>query len=504
MLDVEHISNSQASPNMPMTRARTRLGSLILLAILILAAALRIFDLQTESLWNDELSSWARSDRDSLAEVIELGVKPDRHPPGYQALLYAEMQLFGESELSLRVPSAIAGTLAVLFVYLIGKRLYCESAGLLAAAILAFSYYPLYYSQEARAYSLLLFSTLATFYYWHQTIDCLTNREKIREWPVLGFILFGLSACYVHYFGLLFVGLLCIYGLLVIRSWAALWRYFLLLTIIIAGYLPWVPSMLWQLLADRENPFDEPVLWPSIIHFAAFAFKMPIALVLVVIMPIFALALLRLGRSTREVIVERRAISDFFLQPDVIVASWIFVPFVVSFIQSHLLAPVFSIRNLIILLPPVYLLYCGTVTGLSRQWISKAWSLVAVLAVAYGTLVINGYYMNVKKEQFREVAQEVLERNAHLPVVAYAWNRRYFDYYFERLGAEARVDLKFSRPFGIERIDRLLARSGQDEFWFIVGHRKPSRAFLASLGERYELVFGMVFNGANIHRYEVR
>ena len=56
---------------------------------------------------------------------------------------------FGQTTFAIRLPSAIAGGLTVLVVYLIGKRMFSERAGLLAAIFLAGSHFHNHFSRIA-------------------------------------------------------------------------------------------------------------------------------------------------------------------------------------------------------------------------------------------------------------------------------------------------------------------------------------------------------------------
>ena len=54
-------------------------------------------------------------------------------PPGALWLMAASMALFGVNELALRAPSVLLSTLGVLLTFLIGRALFSERVGLLAA-----------------------------------------------------------------------------------------------------------------------------------------------------------------------------------------------------------------------------------------------------------------------------------------------------------------------------------------------------------------------------------
>jgi len=92
-----------------------------LLLILVLAAFLRFYRLDAQSLWADEGNSVSLSGR-SL-DLITAGAAHDIHPPLYYYLLHFWMRVFGNSEFSVRALSALLGTTLVYLTYLLGRRL---------------------------------------------------------------------------------------------------------------------------------------------------------------------------------------------------------------------------------------------------------------------------------------------------------------------------------------------------------------------------------------------
>src|SRR5215216_6315133 len=89
----------------------------MLLAILLVALLLRVFQLDAESLWLDEATSVYRGNHD-FVQILGLSI-PDRTPPLYLLLLHYWMQLFGDSAFSVRLPSVLFGLFLVL-----GQALY--------------------------------------------------------------------------------------------------------------------------------------------------------------------------------------------------------------------------------------------------------------------------------------------------------------------------------------------------------------------------------------------
>src|SRR5215213_5314786 len=118
-----------------LAKLRKNRTALALFGIVLLAASLRFYGLEIQSLWNDELFSWDDANRESLYRVVD-GVligEQEIHPPGYFIFLYFVEKYLGESEWALRLPSAVAGLLSVLAIYLLGCRLYSRREGLIAA-----------------------------------------------------------------------------------------------------------------------------------------------------------------------------------------------------------------------------------------------------------------------------------------------------------------------------------------------------------------------------------
>lgn len=164
----------------------------LLLLILLLASALRLYRLDGQSLWADEGNSAALALR-SLSQIAR-DAGHDIHPPLYYWLLHFWVRAFGNSELGLRSLSALLGVLLVALTYLLGERLFGRSVGLAAAFAAALSPFQVYYSQEARMYILLALEGAASAY------ALLRYLESERRGWLLGFILSSTAGLYTHYF----------------------------------------------------------------------------------------------------------------------------------------------------------------------------------------------------------------------------------------------------------------------------------------------------------------
>lgn len=161
------------------------------LAVVLLAAGLRLHRLDAQSLWNDEGNAYVQATR-TLPEIADNAAR-DIHPPGYYSLLAVWRLLTGESEFALRALSAFAGVLTVALTYALGRRLYSPLAGLTAALLVALNTFNIYYSQEARMYALLGLWSVAAMWAFVGFV-----RSGKREWA-LAFALFNAAGLYTHY-----------------------------------------------------------------------------------------------------------------------------------------------------------------------------------------------------------------------------------------------------------------------------------------------------------------
>lgn len=141
----------------PLTRTRAAL-----LAIVVGAAALRLATLGLQSFWYDEAYTAAIAVQPSLGDVLQSVSDLETTPPLYYALVWLWQGVAGESDVALRLISALAGIATVPVAYLLGARLHSTRAGLIAAALTTTSPLLLSFSQENRPYALLCLAGAAS------------------------------------------------------------------------------------------------------------------------------------------------------------------------------------------------------------------------------------------------------------------------------------------------------------------------------------------------------
>lgn len=173
----------------------------ILISLTLIGFILRFYNLGFNSLWLDEATTlnWSKP---GFFEIWEISRSADFHPPLFHWIEHI-MLIFGQNEFVLRTAPALLGILTIPVFYLIGKELHDKNVGIISAALLTFSYFGIYYSQEAYSYSMVLFvfSLVILFYLLALRTDNLTF------WVLFGII--SAIAFWTHYY--VFVGLGVIY-----------------------------------------------------------------------------------------------------------------------------------------------------------------------------------------------------------------------------------------------------------------------------------------------------
>ncbi|QIN77679.1 hypothetical protein GBA65_03195 [Rubrobacter marinus] len=479
---------------------------LALLGILLLAAALRFYGLGFQSLWNDELNTWGLSTfGEGVSGVLYhfnregIGV----HPPAYYLLIHFTVQLLGESEWALRLPSALAGFLSVLATYLLGRRLYSWREGLIAALLVAVLWTPVYYSQEARMYSLLLlFATLAT-YFWVSVARSLDREERPRLLAVSGYVVAAAVAAYLHYFGFYLVALQGLWTMMVYARRPGTLAYTLVVYgLIVLAYSPWLPALFNR--TGQGSGTIEHIARPGLdtfVDYAVFVFSRSpvfavVALALYLFLPYKKLYPLYKDEGLSGT---RRALRT----PGLMLVLWLTVPFAGAYVVSLIWTPILEPRYLIVSLPAAYLLVARAVTQLPVR------PMVQATAVALGSVLLLAqlvflmdYYTEPSKEQIREGVEFVAENERPSTLLAYCAGVRvaFFNYYLVQEGADERFGVRACTS--ASELERAIGR-GNSRYVGFVASREPEAAVTRYLRNELELVREANLVGADAYLFEV-
>lgn len=125
-----------------------------------LACALRLFRIGSQELWADEAYSYLLA---AAPEWFGPATLSNNTPPLYHILLRGWMMVAGEDETGLRLFSALFGALFVVTVICAGRVMFRPTVGLWSGGFAAIAPIHIFYSQEARAYALMIFALMLAY-----------------------------------------------------------------------------------------------------------------------------------------------------------------------------------------------------------------------------------------------------------------------------------------------------------------------------------------------------
>lgn len=173
---------------------------LALAFLLAIALGLRLFHLGSAEFWADERMSFEQEEGGPLVQS-DIGKVPKitGDLPGYHILMKLfylggwEAPYTAVDRRNTRLLSTLAGVAAVFLIFLLIKSVSDRNSAFIAATLLTFSIYAVYYSQEHRPYALwVAWSILTT---WLFVIVFFQRRLRLA--PLFGVVLGALL--YIHY-----------------------------------------------------------------------------------------------------------------------------------------------------------------------------------------------------------------------------------------------------------------------------------------------------------------
>lgn len=193
----------------------------------------------------------------------------DVHPPMYYIFLRVWHYIFGDSLLSLRGMSIFFGTASIWAGWAFVKEAFKnEKAALWTALLIAVNPFQLQYVTEARMYTMGAFFALLTAYFLvkalHQQKELFQDKalnqpnlpqdihlKRKMTWNYIGFTLSMIIIIYTHYYLFFTAAAIGFYGLLYLffhhqGNWKKYVPFFVSCFLILASFLPWLKTFLFQ------------------------------------------------------------------------------------------------------------------------------------------------------------------------------------------------------------------------------------------------------------------
>lgn len=426
-----------------------------LLLILIVAAALRFWDLWELPFMHDEFSALFRTQYDSFNDLIRLGVvQNDSHPAGVQVFLYYWVKLVGFNAFWIKLPFVLMGIASLYFVYRIAKQWFGSLSALLSAAFVAGIQFSVFYSQLARPYAAGLFFVLLQVFvlsYW------MARANKPKLLAIIALALVCWLAALMHAFSLAMAGLIYLSSLFLIQK-RDLKAYLSAALLAILFYLPHLPVFYAQIMAGGIGDWLGRPTADFLIRFLFYTTNYSY-FVVVILIAIFAFPFL-LGKVNLSSQNRLRFVA----------LLWFFVPLAVAWSYSLLRTPILQYSTLYFGFPFLVMVffsffddrYFGTKTVFIL-------SITVLFVTSFTTIFERQHTRQMREQGFDQIALEMsmtqqrFENNIALS--SYSATPAMAVFYQQKLGLENQVK-RFSKQSALQDFGDWLSRQEEDVLGF--------------------------------------
>jgi len=345
----------------------------------------------------------------SLSQILQIDAQ-DVLVPLYEILLHFWMQIFGSSVLAARSLSFIFFLLTLPILYKLAKETNNKRVAMITITLFSLSPFIMWYSSEARMYTLFTFITTLNQLFFVRFMDSAGRSSKV------GYVITALLGLYTHYFFIFLLASQFIYLLWRAlakpdyevwmkddiqkprsRSRRVLITHVVLVILAFVFFLPWALYFIHQGVASNSQPLIPPPtsfnIFQAFVNFL-FGFQSnSVQAILVSLWPIFILALFFVFTKREEQAGE--SINYF--------AFATFLPVLLIFLGSYF-KPIFLTRYLILVTPTLFILIAWMFSGYYKK---RSGFIFGILFVAMFVLLV---YQNIAtttptKENYAGVAQ---------------------------------------------------------------------------------------------------
>ena len=437
----------------------------ILISILILAAILRFYHIDFQSIWLDEIHTMNEANpKLSFLNVYDTIMIGEQMPPLYFYSLYFLFKIFGYYTIVARLYSAIIAIVSIYAIYLLGKEMFNKKIGLIASIILCVNPFHLYYSQEARPYIFLFLFTTLSFYYLIKFIK-LPSRK--------GAVLYGVISAlmiYSHFFGLfvLCAQYLLLLLFLILSKKEERTPFFInaLISGLVALIL-FIPAIKIFIKVSQIKEFwiPAPTLDVYTLIFKEFFGNSETVLTLIGL--ILFVYFIKISKEKHISISYNSIIENKIIFSFIILVPTIVVVLLIPLIRSYLSIPMIISRYFITVLPLIIILISIGLYQFKNKIIQIGILSIFVIFSLTDILVVKKYYRNPNKTQFREVTNFIIENNIKKePVVtSLGW---YLPYFFNK--NETQIIDKSLEDY-VNKIKQDSTK--RKNFWYFDAHNRP-------------------------------
>lgn len=406
----------------------TYLKRYVLAFILLLAAALRLYHCDFQSIWLDEvLTMNAGNPKLSLREFYDSIMFWEFIPHLYFFLNRILFSIFGYTTLVARVFSAIIGVGGVYAIYLLGKSIFNRNAGLIAALLLSVNFFHISHSQEIRPYGLLFMFSVLSFYRLIEFLKAPSAKHAIYYGIFAGLMLNA------HFFGLitLFSQCLIVLGFMIITSKDERAKFFKFLLMAGGSFLViFAPAIQPFIRVSKISSFwlerPGPEAFSKMFREFFGSSEMVLFFVQFVII-YYAIHIFKVKITDYNY---KSIINNKLLFGFIILFVWLFTSITIPFLRSYLDVPMILNRYFINILAAILLIITIGICLINNRMLKITVLSCMVFFSITDLFAVKKYYSTITKTQYRELTKNIIKRNsANSKIVTYwGWIFPYFFY----------------------------------------------------------------------------
>lgn len=440
----------------------------LLLLILLLASFLRLYQLDFQSVWLDEVHTMIESNPElTYAEFDYIVFFREGMGHFYFLTVRILQEIFGISSFIVRLYSAVIGIAAVYSIYTLGRTLFSKNAGLIAAILLTVNSFIIFYSQEARPYMLLVFTVILSF----NALVHFIRKPNIKNAVWYGFTIglivnshfVGLSTIFSQYVLLFF------FFIITERKQKLNFLKVGFISFVVALLLSWNTKEIFMKMTGYKSGW---LTLPgkdgfTLIFYDLFGSTEMLTFIFSTMIVYFLIKVFNEKEIEYNVnsIIESKLIFS-----SLILFSWIFLPILLPIIKSYTSESMIFNRYFICLIPALLLVIAIGIDSIKAKVVKIAIVVVIVSFSLTDIFFIKDYYHRVNKTQFREISEKVKERNILRSKIVSSWGW-HFDYFFNRGEGKLKVIDK-PMPFQ-DYVKELMANPESEPFWYVAAHFQP-------------------------------
>ncbi|MFH1641560.1 MAG: glycosyltransferase family 39 protein [Nanoarchaeota archaeon] len=438
----------------------------IIILIVLVGTLLRIYNLSSESINFDE------------AGQLELMHNPDfdyGNPPFYYLFLNNWATIFGTSELSIRFPSVIFGVLSIFMLYKLACLIFNEKVALLSALILALNPFHVFFSQQARMYSLFMLLSLLSLYYFFKIL------MKNKKSDLYLYLILNLLNLYTHYFAIFVLFSEILYFTAFNKNFRFKLKPFILANVLILMlYLPQFSKVYIGFIgkATEFNWGVKPSMYFSYLFSSFLGWNVQITAAL--------LLLFLFG-----ILVKFDVKTDFFG------LLYVLLPILIGFFLSFTIP---MLPRYFIFILPIYILFiCSALTKLKYKWMQLIIILVILFITGFGLIKD---YSNPINPQLRDIANYIKENSQEGEIILIDnYAEPTFEYYYN--GNLTRIKLLSSTHIKENQIfyNSIEPKLGYNRIWLILSE-DTDKYYIYRLSQDFKLISLNRFFKADLYFYE--